>query len=312
MYNDVKVACKYPSKKHTQSFFQPQSKTTREIRVFTTMSSSSAAEGLRRMQEDPDIRGEALAATTAVPQGGTRGAARASLPYVPLNAWNGSHRANQDTANLATAAGGIAKFRQMTNAFYNKAFQDSQLDPFIRERSDPHGERFASWIAEKMGLGSPWSDERRTRRTCPFHSKGQTFQTPHDRSSSHFAAWHSPKRSDEKWGRHFKLDDCRVWMRLHFWAAREVGMFDDSPAFMNYYVRFLAHFVSVYERRAPQFARDSARWSADKANTDDYLANNRTMPGIIGLSYSEALAQLPESEREYTGSNASVRIWPYV
>ena len=37
----------------------------------------SAAEGLRRMQEDPDIRGEALAAATAVPQGGTRGAARA-------------------------------------------------------------------------------------------------------------------------------------------------------------------------------------------------------------------------------------------
>jgi len=114
------------------------------------------------MQEDPDIRGEALAAATAVPVEQLR----APLPYVPLNVWNGSHRASQDTANLATAAGGIAKFRQMTNAFYNKAFQDSQLDPFIRERSDPHGQRFASWLAEKMGLDSPWSDERRTRRTC--------------------------------------------------------------------------------------------------------------------------------------------------
>ena len=79
----------------------------------------------------------------------------------------------------------------MTNAFYNKAFQDTQLDPFIRDRSDPHGERFASWIAEKMGLGTFWSDERQTRTTCPFQSKGHTFETPHDRSSH--AAWHSQK-----------------------------------------------------------------------------------------------------------------------
>ena len=34
-----------------------------------------------------------------------------------------------------------------------------------------------------------------------------------DRSSAHFAAWHSPKREPEKFGQHFKLDDCRVWMR---------------------------------------------------------------------------------------------------
>ena len=33
------------------------------------------------------------------------------------------------------------------------------------------------------------------------------------RSSAHFAAWHSPKREREKFGQHFKLDDCRVWMR---------------------------------------------------------------------------------------------------
>ena len=32
----------------------------------------------------------------------------------------------------------------------------------------------------------------------------------------------------------------------------------------HYYVRFIAHFVSVYERTAPQFARESARWSAKK------------------------------------------------
>ena len=26
-------------------------------------------------------------------------------------------------------------------------------------------------------------------------------------------------------GRHFQLADCRVWMRLHFWAAREAGAY---------------------------------------------------------------------------------------
>ena len=25
-------------------------------------------------------------------------------------------------------------------------------------------------------------------------------------------------REPEKWGDHFKLDDCRIWMRLHFWV----------------------------------------------------------------------------------------------
>jgi len=274
---------------------------------------TSAVEGLSRLQSDPDIQREVLlgpasvsTSAVSVPHGGD------ILSHVSLNVSHGSHRANQDTANLAQAAGGIGKFREMTKAFYKKVFQDSQLDPFIRDQNDPHGERFAAWIAEKMGLGTPWSNERRTRKTCPFQSKGNTFETPHDRSSAHFAAWHSPKRTDEKWGRHFKLDDCRVWMRLHFWAVREVGMFETCPLFVDYYIRFIAHFVSVYETTAPPFARESARWSADKANVDAYLANNCTMDDVIGISYSDAIAELPEEEREYTGSNARHRIWPYV
>ena len=35
---------------------------------------------------------------------------------------------------------------------------------------------------------------------------------------------HSPKRDAAQFGQHFKLDDCRVWMRLPFWAAREAGL----------------------------------------------------------------------------------------
>ena len=40
-------------------------------------------------------------------------------------------------------------------------------------------------------------------------------------------------------------------MRLHFWAMRETGIVEQSPSFAEYYVKFIAHFVSVYERSAP-------------------------------------------------------------
>jgi hypothetical protein len=52
----------------------------------------------------------------------------------------------------------------------------------------------------------------------------------HDRSSAHFAAWHSPKRELDKLGDHFKLDDCRVWLRIHFWACRKAGLFPPTAS----------------------------------------------------------------------------------
>lgn len=98
-------------------------------------------------------------------------------------------------------------------------------------------------------------------------------------------------------------------MRLHFWAAREAGILE-TP-FGSYYIRFLGHFVSVYERTAPSFARESAQWSADPSNIRAYFAAGRSMPDIIGLPLSSALEALPEDEREYTGSSASRPSWPY-
>ena len=85
--------------------------------------------------------------------------------------------------------------------------------------------------------------------------------------------------------------------------------FDAHTAFAEYYVKFIAHFVSVYERTAPQFARESARWSADPTNTQRYLDGGRVMPDVK-VSAREAIAQLPPHERGYTGS---VRgdAWPY-
>ena len=160
------------------------------------------------------------------------------------------------------------------------AFQDPVIDKFIREHGDHHGQRFASWIAEKMGHGTPWSTERRTRKQCPFSAHGHDFDSAFDRSSAHFAAWHSPKREPERWGEHFQLDDARIWMRLHFWAMREAGIADAHPRFAEYYCRLIGHFVSVYERLATPFARESMRWSADPANTQRYLDGGRRMPDV--------------------------------
>jgi len=96
---------------------------------------------------------------------------------------------------------------------------------------------------------------------------------------------------------------------LHFWSAREVGLFD-TP-FGDYYVKFIAHFVSVYERTAPPFARESARWSSSEENIAKYLENDRKMSGLVGLTLEEAQLHLPEEERGYTGSNAQILMWPY-
>merc|ERR1711862_523602 len=84
-----------------------------------------------------------------------------------------------------------------------------------------------------------------------------------------------------KWGDHFKPDDARVWMRLHFWAARETGMFENE-AFMEYYTRFIGHFISVYSSKAPPFTRESARWSEDPKNIQQYLDAGRMMKDVIG------------------------------
>ena len=187
--------------------------------------SSKSKENRAALDADPDIKDEArsLAAMTVSPMPIDQ-LAMERHTIVPLNVVAQSHRPNGATRKILEAAGGLPALRRFTHAFYKKAFADPHIDQFIRSHDDPHGERFATWIAEKMGIGEPWTDERRVRPACPFAiGRGHSDTiTVHDRSSAHFAAWHSPKRDPAVWGEHFKLDDCRVWMRLHFWAAREV------------------------------------------------------------------------------------------
>jgi len=99
-------------------------------------------------------------------------------------------------------------------------------------------------------------------------------------------------------------------MRLHFWAAREVGLFE-QPEFMDYYIRLIGHFVSIYSSKSPIFTRDSARWSADSANIQRYLDAGRLMTDVIGKPLEVAIQVLPEDERVYTSSAHSDAAWPY-
>jgi len=262
------------------------------------------------LETDPDIAGEldTSATSAALPKGHPAAGDLAKCPYhraIALRIVNGSHAATQGSANLLREAGGADTIHAITSSFYRKVFVDPHLQLFFGDIMDPHAERLGNWIVEKMGgHGAPWTAERRRRSAKEVILADGSMHVVHDRSSAHVAAWYSPKRPAANVGEHFKLDDCRMWMRLHFWAARENGLFDDKPQLMDWYVRFIAHFVKVYERSAPQFARDAARWSADERNLDEYVSNGRSMADIKGLSHRQALAKLPESEREDFD-------WPY-
>jgi truncated hemoglobin YjbI len=275
------------------------------------------AMALAQLESDPDIREERKTFLQGRLQTQRPVAANEEVfgnvcVFVPLNVTNGAHKANRQTRDLVRSIGALPALRRFTTIFYKRAFADPHLDRFIRKHSDPHGERFASWIAEKFGDGTPWTNELNSRPSDLMQIGRHIHEVAFDRSSAHVAAWHSPKRESHKIGQHFKPDDARVWMRLHFWAAREAGLFDaQNAAFMDYYIRFIGHFISVYSSMAPPFTRESARWSADPQNIELYFASANCMTDVIGKPVEEALAMLPQDERIYTGSRANNRQWPY-
>jgi truncated hemoglobin YjbI len=279
-------------------------------------SSLSAAKAFAELEADPDIAEERKMLNLAKPKAHrpaiTLEPRSERMQFVPLNVINRSHKANRATKQLVRDIGGLPTLRRFTTIFYKKAFVDPHVDQFIRKHTDPHGERFACWIAEKFGDGTPWTDERRTRPQDLMKFGANVQEVAFDRSSAHFAAWHSPKREAHKWGQHFKPDDARVWMRLHFWAAREAGLFEPQhAAFMDYYIRFIGHFISIYSSKSPPFTRESARWSADPRNIDEYLASGNHMSDVIDMPVEKALAALPADERVYTGSGHPNPSWPY-
>lgn len=226
-----------------------------------------------------------------------------SYHFVPLQMGGRgrTHVASTDSAALIDDIGGLPALEKMTDSFYDKAFRDATLDKFIRSHADPHGNRFARWVHQKLTGGTAWDEERAARSNAPVEvAHGHTIVV-HDRTSAHVAAWHSPKRPSNEVGGHFKLDECRVWMRLHFWALRECHL---DPSFVDYYVRFIGHFVRVYEGSAPAFARESYRWSSNPENIQKYADDGYRMNDVLSLSLGSALAQLPEKE-------ANDDVWPF-
>lgn len=246
---------------------------------------------------DPDLLEESLPNSNGTNAYDGQANCKAGLNFVPLTMGGDgrTHRVSHGSASLMDEVS-LDDLTKMTERFYDKAFQDKTIDKFIRSHDEPHGHRFAKWIHTKLSGSNVWDQDRADRSKEPVVVAGGRHHIVHDRSSAHIAAWYSPKRPKHEVGCHFKLDECRVWMRLHFWAMRESGMLEKSPSFADYYVRFIGHFVRVYESAAPMFARDSFRWSANPANIEAYLANGRLMGGVLNLSLEEAEAQLPDSE----------------
>jgi hypothetical protein len=70
-------------------------------------------------------------------------------------------------------------------------------------------------------------------------------------------------------------------------------------------VKFIGHFIRVYERTAPPFVRESARWSENPANIQAYLDAGNRMSSVLGVSHDQALEDLTDEERSQTQ-------WPYV
>lgn len=217
--------------------------------------------------------------------------------FIPLRMGGGgrTHVPSRGSRYLIENEVTLDDLKKATEKFYELAFQDKTLDKFIRSHADPHGDRFAKWIHQKLSGSTVWDEDRASRgRGCPVH----------DRTSAHVAAWYSPKRPSEERGEHFQLDDCRVWMRLHFWALRESGLMAKSPSFCDYYVRYIGHFVRVYESTAPAFARDALRWSADPKNIEKYIRNGRKMKDVLGKGFYQAANDIPEHEFDDAE-------WPY-
>jgi len=223
--------------------------------------------------------------------------------FVPLRMrGNGrTHIPTSQTSTLIDEVGGLFALQAMTNSFFEKDFLDATLGNFIRFHDEPHSKMFARWIHQKL---TKWDQKRAARSDVPVTvANGHTIVV-NDRSSALVAAWHSPKRDRNEVGRHFKLHECRVWMRLHFGGMREsVG--DTSPSFADYYVKFIGHFVNVYEGSAPTFVRDSYRWSADPSNIQTYIDNRCRMGDVLVIFLEQALGQIPEG-----GANDTD--WPYI
>mmetsp|Transcript_6632 Transcript_6632/g.10381 ORF Transcript_6632/g.10381 Transcript_6632/m.10381 type:complete len:319 (-) Transcript_6632:286-1242(-) len=188
---------------------------------------------------------------------------------VPLNVVNGDVEASPAQANLLNKIGGSAKLTKLCTRFYTKFLEDQLLRTFRIEEDGPdaHGMRLADWITEKMGgEGTPATDKGRANK----------------REWQHIKAYFAPKRDQTRQGQRFQLDDCRTWMRLMFWSAREEGL-DKFPMFWNWFLEFISFYIDIYQMTAPPYVKRDAAWSIKKDNIEKYLSDNKLMRDIIGV-----------------------------
>jgi truncated hemoglobin YjbI len=186
---------------------------------------------------------------------------------VTLNVQRGEHNTSEQQGALLADIGGGDRIREFLTRFYARAFQDNHIKDFffMNDGAPAHAKRLGDWIIQKMGgEGVPWTDSGRWGK----------------RQQTHLEAWKSPKRDPAHYGRRFKLDDCRIWMRLNFWAARECGL-RDHEGFWSWYVDFIEHFIAFYEYKAPMWTREDAAWSSEASNHAEYAANGNLMLDLI-------------------------------
>merc|ERR1712136_449479 len=83
---------------------------------------------------------------------------------VPLNVIDRKHHPSEATRDLLASIGGRDRLLAVTSRFYPKMFRDRQLSLFVQNFEDPHPERLADWIAEKMSGRAYWSSQLSSRQ----------------------------------------------------------------------------------------------------------------------------------------------------
>ena len=218
---------------------------------------------------------------------------------------------NRLSRQLLQDVGGFDTILRITLIFYEKFAKDQHLRPFLGELHYPlevHAKRLALYITEMMGDSSmPWSNDL---KSCPFRQTKVKLGTGETvlvkaRSEAHYAAWNSTKRRPDQLGRRFKLDDCRVWMRLFFWSSHELGIPSAHPQLFDYLVRWVGHFIRIYESTAQQFTRLESRWATSEANLAAYVDAGCFMKDVVGVPLSQCVRLVPQVE-------VLDAKWPYV
>jgi truncated hemoglobin YjbI len=217
-----------------------------------------------------------------------------------LDVRDGELRPTSATRALLARIGGVDRLTDMTFLFYQKMFADTHLRQFLGALHTPleeHARRLAMYIAETMGAdGSPWSADIQQRpKPRVSVANGRTVVVD-SRASAHAAAWHSVARQPSHVGRRFKLEDCRIWMRLMFLSCREAQLGDeDDDAFFAFFQQWVGHFIPIYERTAKHFVAVEAQWSRNRANVQQYFDDGCTMTDVVGVPPEVALAAVRRS-----------------